>query len=282
MGYTIDLSSARAKLDRARVHIKALRNDAGIKEPADAIPVPLRWKYEPEERAIIWRIESVVQASEYWGLLVGDAAHNLRCALDHVAWQLALKHLYPVEPSGEWEIKKIKFPVVLDINKWDSGKYWKFMCPDDAAKLKDFQPFNFVPSAKQDPRDYHPFAMLGGFDGVDNVDKHRAIHLTVCAMHETALHGSNAVPIDCEFAACYVWGNMPGGMIPYYVHTVPGDSPQPGDEILRVPVIVTGPNPQVKFETSLTVFIKFRESLNVLTFLDTVAEGVRQVIERFA
>jgi hypothetical protein len=211
---------------------------------------------------------------------VGDAAHNLRCALDHLAWQLALKHFDPVEPSDEWTIKKIKFPVVLDINDWNSGKYWKnFMDADDAAKLKDFQPFNLSASQRANG-DYHPFELLGGFRGIDNVDKHRSIHLTICCMHETYLHGSSVAPIDCEFAAYMVVGG--NANIPWYDQTIPGDSPQAGDEVLRVPVIVTGPNPQVYFETSLTVFIKFWETLNVLGFLDTVAEGVRQVIERFA
>jgi hypothetical protein len=42
---------------------------------------------------ILWIVETLPEIDEEWGLMVGDAIHNIRCALDHLWWQLAIDHL---------------------------------------------------------------------------------------------------------------------------------------------------------------------------------------------
>ncbi|MGH7861577.1 MAG: hypothetical protein ACREOS_04985, partial [Candidatus Dormibacteraceae bacterium] len=96
MGYVIDLSSSWAKVERAKVHIDQLRTEVGP-QPHN---IPLRHEFDSEDRAIVWRVKSVKEAID-WPLLIGDAVHNLRGALDHLAWQLAIKSLGGVEPTDQ-------------------------------------------------------------------------------------------------------------------------------------------------------------------------------------
>lgn len=44
-----------------------------------------------------------------WGLLFGDAVHNLRAALDNVVWLVALRDMHPEEPK-----RTTQFPIFLD------------------------------------------------------------------------------------------------------------------------------------------------------------------------
>src|SRR6266511_2429033 len=44
-----------------------------------------------------------------WGVRIGDCLHNLRSALDHVVWQLALLHLQR-QPTDK-EARRIQFPI---------------------------------------------------------------------------------------------------------------------------------------------------------------------------
>ena|ERR1700675_3810178 len=75
MAYALDLASAWAKLDRASVHIDELR--AEIAEGGgDPNNIPLRHEYDDKERAVIWRVERVMEIRDDWPLIVGDAIHN--------------------------------------------------------------------------------------------------------------------------------------------------------------------------------------------------------------
>jgi len=42
---------------------------------------------------VVYRIDRVMQIRDHWPLIVGDAVHDLRSALDHLMWQLAIVYL---------------------------------------------------------------------------------------------------------------------------------------------------------------------------------------------
>jgi hypothetical protein len=82
-----------AKLDRARSHIDALRREITEVSGDDLDSVPLRREFEPEHGAVVYRIDRVPEVRDSWGLIIGDALHNFRSALDHLWWQLATLNL---------------------------------------------------------------------------------------------------------------------------------------------------------------------------------------------
>src|SRR5438045_2016982 len=81
-------SSCRAKIARADEHLDALYRETDGWGDGDPFRIVrecnsdgtehvfrLRYKTDPD----VWR----------WALLLGDALHNLRCALDHIVYALA-------------------------------------------------------------------------------------------------------------------------------------------------------------------------------------------------
>src|SRR6266508_1384209 len=42
-----------------------------------------------------------------WGVLLGDAVHDLRTPLDHLAWAMVIKHVGPQPPKP----RQVQFPI---------------------------------------------------------------------------------------------------------------------------------------------------------------------------
>lgn len=95
----------------------------------------------------------------------GDVVHNLRSALDHLAYQLTMVGTPSVEPS-----RRIEFPIAKDATTYESEKARKVqgMRPEAIEAIDRLQPYK------------------GGCNGdilwrlheLDNINKHRT-HLTV-------------------------------------------------------------------------------------------------------
>jgi len=273
MAYTLDLSGPWAKLERAKKHIDDLRRQIAQAFPNGEL-FPLRQEFNREQGVFIVSIERVKKLPQEWGLIVGDAVHNLRCALDHLAWQLALRHFDGVEPPDRGIIKQIQFPVVVDKKDWVTHINRKHMVVTDADKLEEFQPFNLSPDRRAKG---HRNALedIAGFGGVDNVDKHRTIHLTYTLVERVAWMDNwnyrDCTPLDD--------GTGPGaGHIKFMLSDNP---PKPGDEVYRVTVVPDGPNPQMDFKSSLTGYIAIREGWNVIDALDAFAGEVERVLRKF-
>src|SRR5262249_9060417 len=129
----LDLGSARAKFNRAKAHVYALHVDVHEANGVDSHLIVLGRQYEPEAQAIVYRIKRAAKVRDGWGLVIGDAIHNYRSALDHLWWQLAIKKLGR-EPTKE-EAKSIQFPILSDAADWLTHRYFRHIDPTDAAKV---------------------------------------------------------------------------------------------------------------------------------------------------
>ena len=276
--YALDLTSAWKKWCRAKIHIRDLSAEIAKVGPQDQL-IALGQKYEAERDSIVIYIESVVKIPNDWSLLVGDAVHNLKCSLDHLAWQLALRHFNGVEPTNRQTIKEIQFPICMHEEAWNKPYVnRKHMDPADANKLKQFQPF-LLPAAERAAGVGHPLEAFFGFDGVENVDKHRSIELAVLAPTEKRmLLESFDDFVDCRPGIFSGTEDGPG--IATY-HFAPSNPPQPGDEIVFIPVVVTGPNPHVKLKVRLSAFIALRKTWKIPESIETLAETVEVVLGWF-
>ncbi len=125
-----------------------------------------------------------------WGSIVGDAVHNLRCALDHVVYYLARRNGY--DPA----MSRTAFPVVRNrrdyfkLRRQQSGPRQSFRdialfgLTDVQKEVVDaWQPFQPLPDdltagERQVP---HPLLVISE---LDNVDKHREINVAYGGLSE--------------------------------------------------------------------------------------------------
>jgi hypothetical protein len=82
-----DIESVRLKIKRAKEHIYDLdaKRVAFLDSGAYCAPA----KYDPHCSQTVYRVTKYTPVPPYFSLIAGDAIHNLRTALDYLAWQLS-------------------------------------------------------------------------------------------------------------------------------------------------------------------------------------------------
>ena len=143
------------------------------------------------------------------------------------------------------------------------------MAPADMAKLKRFQPFINIDT--RTPTDLHFLEQLAGFNGLDNIDKHRAIHLTTFAFWAGTFGGRPPVCTNC-------WPLLVGGAAQWHL-IAPGNPPKPDQEVLSLLVEQRGPNPHVDAPAELAGAVLVRGEWNVLEALKYMGGGVETILD---
>jgi hypothetical protein len=158
------LDGARAKLDRARLHLNDLedRIDAYLQTQ----PIHIREEHDRDgaTRHIQWIATTSTAAPAELGLIVGDWAQNVRAALDYTVYELVRRE------TGDDDPRWTQFPTVVDEARY-AGQEQTRLRGAPAWSLPVFrglQPFNDGADAA-----YHPLAVLAD---VSNRDKHRLLH----------------------------------------------------------------------------------------------------------
>ena len=165
------------KLERAKEHLETL---ADVHEKFLATrPYEITRTIEASRQAgrgaehrLVWsRFETPPEAL---GLLIGDTIHNLRSALDHLAFELASHGAQQsgkvMTPSQE---RSIQFPIARSARKFSENVRrgaLKFVEAAPRKFIEDRQPFNTMSK--------HPDkAFLAIVSALDNLDKHRTINV---------------------------------------------------------------------------------------------------------
>ncbi len=152
------------------MHRQAL--DAEIKTWSEARPYAVITEEDLETRHKLYRVHETVPPDLLgWGIILGDAVHNLRAALDHVAWQLAASLTRPPDHT--------EFPIFHDSELFHAtdkkghpthgsglGKIIGLRT-DSKALVERAQPYHRGHEAH-----LHPLWVLSR---LDNVDKHRIV-----------------------------------------------------------------------------------------------------------
>lgn len=239
MTYQLDLSGCWAKLARAKHHADQLRGDiaAAWKPYTDGLPV--RREYDAEDQAVVCRIKEVPQVLEDWALILGDGLHNLRCVLDHLAWQLAIRFNDGREPT-EKKARSVQFPVVESESDWEGHRHTQQMVAEDKAFLKRVQPFN-----PRGPSERNAFLDLAVFS---NIDKHRLLHVVTGAAEQTTFQY-----LLSRYRYCQAGSRpMPDGSLVTVEINGALRVLKPDVEVLRAFVVPTGPHPDCDFKIQVT------------------------------
>jgi hypothetical protein len=107
---------------------------------------------------------------ERWSLIAGECFHNLRSALDHLVYAVAVHEIdSAVLPTV---VKKFAFPITDDSADFKS-KFWR-IAPLSAAvrtEIEALQPYNR-------PHNILP-PLLGVLRDFDDIDKHRLLQMAI-------------------------------------------------------------------------------------------------------
>ena len=269
MPRSVDLSGCQSKLAHAREHIDVLATEIGQACGPDPYSIPLLRQYEPSANAVVYRIGTIVQVPDRWALMVGDAIHDMRGALDHLMYQLAIVALG--RTPTERENRNIQFPEIRRLKDFSGRGFLTHVRPADINVLRPFQPYKRLKKGQ-----IHPLPKL---IRLSNIDKHRKLHLMVVIPRQASFTNRTDAFRDCVPDPTAPGPRGQPTAIVY--HTPPRRSPKPGDEVLRVQVRATGPNPDVDFAAQIFGDIGIGRLGPAIPMLRAMADYVGAVLAAF-
>ena len=104
------LDGPRLKIIRAKSEIERL---AGVEDAfrQEAQYRVVKAEFNPKSGKHVYRVRvSGPPLSDNWGIWIGEIAHNLRSALDHLVYQLALLESQPKTVAAD---RRLQFPIFL-------------------------------------------------------------------------------------------------------------------------------------------------------------------------
>ena len=202
-------------------------------------------------------------------VLLGDAIHNLRSALDHLLWQLVVldsgkdgttETQFPIESSGSryWSIGKDGLDSLRD-------RRLRGLSKEHKAMIDTCQPYRIrgqagVPTTAIDP--------LATLQDLSNHDKHRLLHILIFAVDVQQEHGFRLVANEDA-----------GEQLEATLAPFSEDGPV---QIMTVEFSCPGPNPNVFSEGDLMISPGVEVASLRLKDLPRLAEIVLELISRFA
>lgn len=150
---------ARAKIARALELL--LQFDDELHNYMDADPIRFQRQIQPDGETMVIALQVTEPAPLNLSLLVGEITHQMRSALDHLAYALVLA-------AGNTPTRRTAFPV-LTIRPAGGLRIDGGVSSAAMAVIEEFQPYQRMDATA------HPLHLL---TELWNIDKHRHLHLT--------------------------------------------------------------------------------------------------------
>lgn len=166
------------KWARAGAHYSALQARFAEWEASFPIMVEGVLREDREALDLVVRIPRGIPTQE-WSLTIGDIVHNLRSALDAVAWGIA--HFNGATPTKP---KRVMFPIAVEERQWlDAVRDWiGELNPEFKRRLSVVQPYTYAPE--------YGTTALALLHELDIQDKHRDIVSVSANLRHINLMGS--------------------------------------------------------------------------------------------
>jgi hypothetical protein len=224
------MQGARAKLARAWDHLDTL--DIETTAFVENNPVAIVSEYDAEAQRFTFRMSQPSRPHwRRWGVIIGDVLHEASSALDYVAWQLALRKR--LKPD-----RRTAFPVCLKAGDWES-KTTKAMLqhirPEDRQWIKTRQPY---PAPQGERPETHAHAMLRK---LSNMDKHQVLHTAFL------------LPMDVDARPSVIRDIGRVIDMEFFINAPVED----GAEFANASVVLSGPNPYMKVDAHLSIYVGF-------------------------
>jgi hypothetical protein len=176
------LEEAWLKLAHGRKHLDALDAEFWRFHADNSYTVVI--EHDSDQSKYLARFKVLKPMPQHnWGLILGDAVHNARSALDYIAWRLAGS-----DPTDT----KTQFPICADPTKFYSNRVRR-MHPEVQTLIRDLQPYQ-----RPDPY-HHPLWLL---QELDARDKHKLIAVTESFLGLQSISGKGQmlIPYDTVIA----------------------------------------------------------------------------------
>jgi hypothetical protein len=157
------LRGVRLKLDRAEQHLETLNGETDAFFQRD--PYFVSYERKPDGSEHVFRVHIREAPPLAFGLLIGDSLQNMRSALDHLVWQLAI--LSGSNPP----YRQTAFPVCETPESFRSkGTRDKVrsLAAEHRARIQGMQPFQVGGAAKDH--------WLWHLNELSRIDRHRVLH----------------------------------------------------------------------------------------------------------
>ena len=247
------------------IHVKLARAEelwnelgASLAQFLEGAPYRSEGAFDAETSEWVVRFRLDEEPPLRWGILIGDVVHNLRSALDHLAWQLVLVN--GCEPT-----RRTQFPIYCDEARFSGRGQAQIagMADEDKATIEELQPFR-QRSERERPHELMVLQYLS------NVDKHRVVHTTLV---QTA--GSQFRIFGLEDISGI------GQLAPQF------GALSDGAELVRIAVVPEGPAPRLSVDAQLEFDVAFADEdspvydENVPGVLLELREHVGVLVARF-
>jgi hypothetical protein len=158
-----------AKLDRAALHLESFREELQRFNKAHAGVI--FGEIHKDGQTHVYRPTYVPDLPDDWSCIVGDCLHNMRTALDHLAWQLVIASGHQPTPSTSFPIR----------NAPGSADIFPFITDGMRAEVDAVQPYHV---GKQANRQW-----LSILKQLDDIDKHRTLVVIVTVLGGLGVRG---------------------------------------------------------------------------------------------
>lgn len=165
--------SCLLKIRRAEQHFQTLREEIGDWNRIQRSS--LDKETDPEGREhVVWLNVEPLPSLEKLSLITGDCIHNLRCAIDHFVYTLAIIDT-GANPPPHWDA--LQFPIVDSPEKFPSQQQRRLsgLNRHSVTLIERAQPYN-RPNAEGGP------PLLSLLRELDNADKHRLLNVALFHM----------------------------------------------------------------------------------------------------
>lgn len=251
------LDNPRAKLDRAAEHIALL--DSETSAFFESEPYEVESEFDADVSEQVFKLKIVRQPPLRLGAILGDFAHNLRSALDHLICQLALL-------DGAASCDTTQFPICSSNGQFKRHEpsWLKGLSATHIADIERLQPYHAGKMA-----DHHFLTIL---NYLDNVDKHRVLHPTFGYFNPTEAEARalRFVPLNRDVGTVRLRAIAAG-------RRIEGDA-----EIARIKIAPLGPNPEMAMEGNLSFDPAFGSEWVRGSSLAQIYRRVQGVIDGFA
>jgi hypothetical protein len=157
----------RAKLERSKEVLADLETE--VAEFIQDKPYDVAQQIRGD--AMVWELRLVKEPPVRFGVIAGEIAHDLRSALDHLAWSL-------VERNGQRPDRETAFPIQREQDDALLARQLRGVSDDDIAAIRELQPYQ-----KERPdQDY-----LWRLHDFNRVDKHRLLQVAAVVVRHVRL-----------------------------------------------------------------------------------------------
>jgi hypothetical protein len=171
-----DLSGVLLKIDRATAHLNDL--DRRAERIEEACRKAIVRERDEQQSEYVFRFNRVPTIPVVLSTIIGDAIHNLRVSLDHLAWQLVIA-------TGGTPSTRTTFPILEAPPSADrSGSTRPQINPGIPEDLREI--LDEVQPYKRPKPAHHELAVL---HRLDIIDKHRELLVTVLGVEGVSWWG---------------------------------------------------------------------------------------------